>query len=510
MIEQLRNNYLIKKTQIIVLDKKGFVVESDNLLFPTTTKTRIEELHPFFETVLLLLKEKDKETTFYCVHLEINNQKGSYDIVLNSGNNTKNPFLILFDFTEHYNSFQSIAQERNESILSFHLEELKNEQLRLEKEFKDKFLANISHELRTPISAMLGFIELLENANLSFNQKDILKTVHLTGNHLNGLVSDLLDISKIEAGEFSLKNKTFDFNDFTNQIEKIYLVKAASKNLNLQIEVDERIPRYLICDRFRLFQIIVNLLDNAIKFTEKGNVKLTIKENYRRADNCGLNIQVTDTGIGIASKNKDLAFETFTKLHNKDIDGLGLGLSIVQKIVSLMGGTIKFKSVLKKGTAVQINVPLKIDLEISAKKKKIEHLEFGFIDFDKKYNVLIVDNNEINQLLLMKILINHGGFFIDIAENGKHALEQIKNNEYDLILMDIDMPIMDGIQASILIKNHEEKNISRIPIIALSANPTDQEKKNCKEIGIKEYLPRPHTREELFTAIYKALKIKKP
>ena len=109
----------------------------------------------------------------------------------------------------------------------------------------------------------------------------------------------------------------------------------------------------------------------------------------------------------------------------------------------------------------------------------------------------------------MKILINHGGFFIDIAENGKHALEQIKNNEYDLILMDIDMPVMDGIQASILIKSHEDKNISRIPIIALSANPTDHEKKNCKEVGIKEYLPRPHTREELFTAIYKALKIKK-
>ena len=144
-----------------------------------------------------------------------------------------------------------------------------------------------------------------------------------------------------------------------------------------------------------------------------------------------------------------------------------------------------------------------------AKKKKIEHLEFGVIDFNKKYNVLIVDNNEINQLLLMKILINHGGFFIDIAENGKHALEQIKNNEYDLILMDIDMPVMDGIQASILIKSHEDKNISRIPIIALSANPTDHEKKNCKEVGIKEYLPRPHTREELFTAIYKALKIKK-
>jgi two-component system, sensor histidine kinase len=509
MIEKIRNNYLLNKTQIIVLDKQGLVLESDNLLFLVDKKTPIQEIHPFFETAIHLLKQIGNEHTFNCVHLEIGEKTGTYDIVLNTGSKTENAFLILFDFTEHYNSFQSIAQERNESILSFHLEELKNKQLEVEKLFKNNFLANISHDLRTPISAMLGFLELLENSSLNFNQKDILKTILQTGSHLKGIVDDLLDIAKIESGEFNMKIKTFDFNDFTNQIEKIYLVKATAKNLDLHIQIDNQIPKYLMGDRVRLFQLIGNMLDNAIKFTEKGEVKLIIKQNFRRADNLGLNIQVIDTGIGFYSKNKDVPFESFTKLHQEDIDGLGLGLSIVRKIVNMMKGTIKLKSVLKKGTEIEANIPLKIDLEISAKKKKLEPVEFLGSDFRRKYNVLVVDNNEINQLLLMKILVNHGGFYVDIAENGKHAIEQISNNDYDLVLMDIDMPVMGGIEASIAIKSSEIKSIAKLPIITLSANPTDDEKKRCKEAGIKQYVARPHTREELFTAIYKILKIQK-
>ena len=509
MIQEIREKYLLNKTQIIELDKNGFVKLSDNFLFPVAIKTSVTEIHPFFETIIALLKKENVETMFNCIHLDIDQTVGSYDIMLHSGNKKQNPFLIIYDFTQHYNSFQSIAQERNESILNFHLEEIKNGQLLLEKQFKNKFLANISHDLRTPISAILGFLELLENSSLNFNQKDILKTVLLKGFHLKGLVDDLLDISKIEKGIFEIKCKTFNFEDFSNQIEKIYLVKAAEKNLDLIIEIDDRIPKYVIGDRVRIFQMIGNMLDNAVKFTERGEIKLVIKENFRRADNLGLHILVSDTGIGFSSRNRNLAFETFTKLHNQEIEGLGLGLSIVQKVVNMMKGTIKIKSVLKKGTTIEVNIPVKIDLEISAKKKKIEVREFIFQDFNKKFNVLIVDNNEINQLLLMKILVNHGGFYVDIAENGKHAQELIANNQYDLVLMDIDMPVMNGIEASMMIKNSENKLISRIPIIALSANPTDEERKICKQVGIKEYVARPHTRDELFLCIYKSLKIKK-
>ena len=510
MIQKIRDKYLQDKIQTIVLNKKGLVLESDNLLFPTDINAPIQDLHPFFENLFTdLLKKNGLAEIFYCVHLDIYNIKGSYDIYFNSGSKTENPYLIFYDFTQRYSFFQTVAQEKNESVLNFRQEELKNHQLKIEKDFKNKFLANISHDLRTPIAAIIGFLEVIEQSQLNYNQKDILKTISLTSKHLNGLVEDLLDISKIESGEFSLKNKTFDFIDLINQIEKIYLMKAAAKNIDLNIVLDSKIPRYIITDRVKLLQLFVNTLDNAIKFTESGEIKLAVTQNYRRADNLGLSIAVTDTGMGFSSRNKEQAFESFTKLHTKDIQGLGLGLSIVQEIVALMNGQIKLKSVLKKGTTIEMSLPLKIDLEISAKNKKVEIKEFLVTDFRKKQNVLVVDNNETNQLLLMKLLANHGSFYVDLSDNGKLALDMIENSDYDLVLMDMDMPILNGIEASIKIKQHKKKDIARLPIIALSANPTAEEKKLCKEIGIKEYLPRPFTREDLFLAIYKVLKVKK-
>lgn len=510
MIQKVRDRYLQNKIQTVILNKKGIIIESDNLLFPTILNASINDLHPFFESFFTdLLKKSDFEDTFYCIHLDINGVKGSYDVYFNSGSKTENPYLIFYDFTQRYTFFQTVAQEKNESVLNFRQEELKNHQLKIEKDFKNKFLANISHDLRTPISAILGFLEVLELSQMNYNQKDILKTISLTGNHLNGLVEDLLDISKIESGEFKLKIKTFDFIDLMNQIERIYLMKAAAKNIDLVLEIDSKLPRYLIGDRVKLLQLFVNTLDNAIKFTESGEVKLTVNQNFRRADNLGLSIKVEDTGMGFSSKEKNQAFESFTKLHNKEIPGLGLGLSIVQEITTLMKGQIKLKSVLKEGTKIEINLPLKIDLEISGKNRKIEPKEFLVTDFKKKQNILVVDNHETNQLLLMKLLANHGGFYVDISDNGKHAIEMIENNDYDLVLMDMDMPVMNGIEASIKIKQHQTKKIAKLPIIALSANPTADEKKMCKEIGIKDYLPRPFTREDLFLAIYKVLKLKK-
>ena len=507
MTQEIRDKYLKNRIQTIVLDKKGTVLDSDDFLFNVPLKSNITDFHPFFEVGFSELLEKtNHQDTFYCVYLGLDT---AYDIYVNSGNKSENPYLIIYDYTKRYSYYQTVAQEKNESVLNFREEALKNHQLKIEREFKNKFLANISHDLRTPIASILGFLEVLDNSQLNFTQRDIVKNITLTGNHLGGLVEDLLDISKIESGKFKLKTKTFSFSDFQNQVEKIYLAKAAAKNLDFFVEIDEKIPRFLITDRIRLLQIIVNAMDNAIKFTESGFVKLVIKENFRRADNLGLFIQISDSGMGFSSRNKELAFESFTRLHDKEISGLGLGLSIVQEIVTLMSGTVKLKSALKKGTTIEISVPVKIDLEISAKNKKVEVKEFSHLDFKTKYNVLVVDNNETNQLLLMKLLSNHGGFFVDISYNGKHAIEHIEKNDYDLILMDIDMPVMDGITASTIIKSHTNKNIAKLPIIALSANPTADEKKRCKEIGVKEYLSRPFTREEFFMSIYKTLKNKK-
>jgi two-component system, sensor histidine kinase len=510
MIKSIRENYLLKKTQVIVLDKKGIINQSDDVLFFVENGDLITALHPFFETIILLLAEDSTEHNFNCIHLEIGAVKGIYDIVFNTGNKNENPFLIFFDFTEHYNSFQGIAQEKNETVFNFYDEVSKNKQLKIEKEFKNQFLANISHDLRTPVAASLNFLELLDSSNFNSNQKGILKNILLTGVHIKDLVDDLLEISRIETGEFSLNEKSFLFDDLVDQIERIYLLKTAQKNINFEIESDKKIPKYLIGDRVRILQIIVNLLDNSVKFTNQGSIKIKISENFRRADNLGLKIEVQDSGIGFSSRNKSKVFERFVKLEDENNDGLGLGLSIVVKIATLLKGAVKLKSIQKTGTIVEVTIPIKIDMELSLKKSKLIKKEFEPIALKKEYAILIVEDNEVNQLLLLKSLQNHEGFYVDIVENGEQAQEFIKTNEYDLILMDIEMPIMGGILSSKMIRNNQNPKIAKLPIIAMSANPTKAVIIKSKEAGINEFLARPFTKAELFTAIYKVLKIKSP
>jgi two-component system, sensor histidine kinase len=510
MIKTIRENYLLKKTQILVLDKNGVVNESDNLLFFVENGALITAVHPFFETVILLLTEENSEHNFNCIHLEIGAIKGIYDIVFNSGSDVESPFIIFFDFTEHYNSFQSIAQEKNETVFSFYDEVSKNKQLKIEKEFKNQFLANISHDLRTPVAASLNFLELLDSSNLNSDQKGILKTILQTNVHINGLVDDLLEISRIETGEFSLNEKSFSFDDLVEQIERIYLFNTAQKNIDFEIEIDQKIPRNLIGDRVRILQIIVNLLDNSVKFTNHGVIKIKISENYRRADNLGICIEVIDTGIGISSRNTDRVLESFVKLQDENNDGLGLGLSIVVKIATLLKGVVKLKSVLKQGTTVEVTIPLKIDMNISLLKSKLKKSYFEPIALTKKYNILVVEDNEVNQLLLMKVLLNHEGFYVDIAENGQQAYDFVTSNDYDLVLMDIEMPKMGGILASKMIRNNPNSKIAKLPIIAVTAYPSKEIIEKTKAIKINDFLARPFTRAELFSSIYKALKIKSP
>ena len=510
MINIIKEQFLNKQTQVIIINKDGLVTETENTLFHIEKQTQIQDFHPFFEVGIVdLIKKPNYSETFYFIHIQSPEKDGCYDVYINSGNNIHPPFVLLFDLTERYNTFQNVAQQKNLSVLNFRTEELKNQKLKIEKDFKNKFLATVSHDLRTPIASMLGFIEIFQELKITKEQSDILKIISNTGNHLNELVEDLVDISNIEAGKFTFKDKSFDFYEFTNQIEKTYFIKTAHKNLDFSILIDKKIPRTLIADQTRLFQLITNVLDNAVKFTDKGNITISIKENYRRADTIGIQIQVIDTGIGFSTKNKSKAFESFTKLHNDDFAGLGLGLSIVHEIVVRMSGTIKIKSVVKQGTTIEINIPLKINLMSSAKTKKASIKEFLSSDFRKKYKVLVVDDNETNQMLLLKILSDHGGFFVDITNSAEQAVALAQTELYDLILMDAKMPESNGIETLKTIRSNPNVKIATTPIIILSANTTASEKAEFREFSIKNIVQRPHTREALFLNIYKVLRIKK-
>ena len=363
-IEQLRDKYLKSKTQIIVLDKQGKILESDNILFQLELNSNIQEFHPFFYTVDSILPDDNVEIIYDGIHIEHNNTKKTVEIIFNSGFAEKNPFLIFIDFTNYYTSFQSIAQEKNESVLNFHQEELKNRQLKTEKAFKDKFLANVSHDLKTPIWGTKFFISMLEKTELSAEQKEYVTTIKETNNHIYRLVEDLLDLSKIESGQMSIINNFFSILELINQINTIYNPKATEKKLSFKIETDATVLDNLIGDKSRIIQILINLIDNAIKFTKTGGIILKIVQEYFNSEIATVSFEVSDTGSGFEVKEKFEVYQSFNKLHNsKKIEGLGLGLSIVSSLVQLMNGTIDYESQKNKGTTFVVKLPLEIDFK---------------------------------------------------------------------------------------------------------------------------------------------------
>lgn len=505
MFENIRNKYLYNKTQIVKLDKQGVVKATDNLIYFLKLETSITQFHPFFETVISLMDRNNEDFTFSCIHLNIDSNTKTVDVIFNSGSNEINPFIILFDFTEHYNNFQNIAQEKNESILSFHLAEIKNQQLESEKNFKNKFLANVSHDLRTPISASLWFVNMLEKSEINPAQKEIIAILKETANHIKELVDDILDLSKIEMGEIKIHSNSFDFLEMIHHIEKIIAPKAKAKQLNFKVVIDQNLPKFVFGDKTRITQVIINLLDNAVKFTKKGTVSLSISVKELIDDVAKIHLKIADTGTGIKVNEKEEVFQSFKKLHDSNkIDGSGLGLSIVHNLLELMNGTIDYETELNVGTTFEIELPLLINKLLFNEKQL-----FQYIEISDKLNVLIVEDDEINQLLLMKVLLNHGGFNINLANNGFQALEMVEKNSYDLIFMDKEMPQMDGIKVTSTIRSNPNNDINSIPIIGVSGHNKKIEKGIYNALGFNGYILKPFKKEELYKEIYTVLKLKK-
>lgn len=504
MIDQVIENYLSVKTQKIEIDFSGKIILSNDALFPVKKSNLIYEIHPFFEIFDEILQSKSNEETFKIIQLEINGIDLIVDILFNRGNKDQKPFLLIFDRTEYYKEIQEVTQDKNELFISNFWKSEKNKKLNEEKSFKNKFLASISHDLKTPISGVIGLLELFRKENLSYEQKELLATISSSISHVDRLVGDVFDLSKIEYGEFKIENNTFDLEELINNIERVYLEKFTLKNIEFQIIKSANVPNKLIGDYNRVIQILTNLVDNAYKFTNEGKVVFEINLDYRRAKSVRLKFSVKDTGIGF-EKVSNSQFEGFKKLHNQEISGSGLGLSIVIKLIELMNGSFSYDSKINEGSLFEITLPF--EAEIESQKKKTTSKAFAKIDIKKKFNILIVDDNEINQLVLMKLLVNHGGFYMDIANNGERAIEMIKNEKYDLIFMDLHMPKMNGFEAIEYIRSNSE--INKLKIIALSAYDIKKDKQLGKSLKVDDYIVKPYVSNDLFSSIYKVLNIKK-
>ncbi|MBE9563068.1 MAG: response regulator, partial [Proteobacteria bacterium] len=351
---------------------------------------------------------------------------------------------------------------------------------------KSEFLANMSHEIRTPLNAVIGFSELLTSLVVDEKQKSYLHSIQTSGKTLLTLINDILDLSKIEAGRLDINYEIININRIFSELHQIFVIKLAEKNLEFIVDIDDNLPTALLFDEIRLRQVLLNLIGNAVKFTEIGHIKLAShkidKDDPNKID---LVISVTDTGIGIPLNQQEMVFESFRQQDGQSTrkyGGTGLGLAITKRLIKIMNGQISIDSQVGKGSTFEITLH---DVEISAPKLSNSTIgtDWKTIDFNSG-KVLIVDDIKYNRNIIKELLHNLEVFE---AENGQQAIIFAEKYHPDVILMDIRMPIMDGYETTKRLKANP--NTAGIPIIALTASAIETHSEQfdgylCKPINI--------------------------
>jgi len=370
---------------------------------------------------------------------------------------------------------------------------------------KQQFLSNMSHEIRTPMNAIIGFTKVVLKTVINENQKEYLNAIKTSGDSLIVLINDILDLAKVDSGKMFFEQTPFKMSESISAIFQLFEIKTQENNTELVVEYDQKIPDVLLGDPMRLRQIILNLMSNAVKFTSGGKINASVRLLKQDKKKVTLEFAIADTGIGIPSANLSTIFENFQQAStgtSKMYGGTGLGLAIAKQLVESQGGSIAVKSKIDEGSTFSFIMSFQKTKDGVKETAETLNTTSESETESKNIKVLVVEDIALNQLL-MKTLLDDFGFDCDIASNGKIAIEKLQNNNYDVILMDLQMPEMDGFEATDYIRNTMNLNI---PIIALTANVTTADLDKCKAVGMNDYISKPVEEKILYQKIVDLVK----
>jgi PAS domain S-box-containing protein len=365
-------------------------------------------------------------------------------------------------------------------------------------QIKDQFLMNMSHELRTPLHSLVSLSNLLTETPLSAEQNDYLENIQNATNLLMRMVEDMLDLNKIETGQIKFENKIFNPQVLINSLIKMFAERVRNKKIDLLLQYEANLPEFVIGDPFRLKQVLIHLIENAIKYTHEGNIKLSCRLKRQIEGVSHFEFTVEDTGIGIAPENLGMIQEKFqqAKMDNTRVfGGQGLGLSIVKQLIKLQNGRFDISSREHVGTRVTFFLPYKNTENSDAIEQK-EKVLVKKIFADSHLKVLIAEDVDINQMVIKKHMQKFG-FVAEFAENGKVALDKLNSGDYDIILMDMQMPVMDGYEAIKKIRADFPSPKKDLPIISITASVLGEAPQKCLEAGANDYVPKPYNVAEL-------------